>query len=67
MIKSLLKTINLCLYRRGLFILILLSLIGHSQSYTVNSFQKINSSQGNFFGDLDNQDNLGVSIEGIGD
>ncbi len=38
-----------------------------SQSYSVSSYQKINDINGDFSGVLNNEDNLGVSIDEIGD
>lgn len=39
----------------------------YSQSYIVNSYQKINEANGSFIGVLDDQDFFGISIDQIGD
>jgi len=41
--------------------------LGYTQNYSVSSFQKINELNGNFSGNLDVNDNFGISIDNIGD
>lgn len=38
-----------------------------NQDRTVSSYQKISSTQGNFSGDIDNEDNFGCSVSRLGD
>ncbi|MGH1386555.1 hypothetical protein, partial [Kordia sp.] len=53
---------------RVLFTIVLFNTwFSFSQNYPVVNFQKINEITGNFTGNLDNNDNFGVSVAAIGD
>ncbi|MEM5565360.1 T9SS type B sorting domain-containing protein [Psychroserpens sp. AS72] len=52
---------------RSLILFFIFTQFMFAQNYNVSSFQKINELNGGFIGGLNNQDNLGVSIDGIGD
>ncbi|MFK7749302.1 MAG: T9SS type B sorting domain-containing protein [Kordia sp.] len=49
------------------FIFLMYNCLSYTQNYSVADSQKINESVGNFIGDLDVNDNFGISIDAIGD